>query len=75
MTGSSSPERCATTTGTTMATETAASGTLRVNAQRHQAPTGTRARAVSAADDGCVITARKGDDVPQFVEALLQALS
>lgn len=27
-----------------------------------------------AVRDGCVITARKGDDVPQFVEALVQAL-
>jgi protease I len=28
-----------------------------------------------AVRDGCVITARKGDDIPQFVEALVQALA
>jgi hypothetical protein len=52
MTGSSCPERCATTTGTTMATETAASGTLRAKAHTLQAATGTTERARSAADDG-----------------------
>ena len=59
MTGSSSPERCATTTGTTMATETAASGTLRAKAHRLQAATGTAVRARSAADDGWVIAATR----------------
>src|SRR5215207_7249340 len=59
MTGSSCPERCATTTGTTIATETAASGTPGANAHRLQAATGTAVRARSAADDGCVIAATR----------------
>src|SRR4029453_15015095 len=52
MTGSSSPERCATTTGTTIATETAASGTLGAKAHRLQAAAGKAVRATSAVDDG-----------------------
>jgi hypothetical protein len=57
MTGSSCPERCATTTGMTMATETAASGTLGAKAHRPKATTGTAVRTRSAADEGWVIAA------------------
>jgi hypothetical protein len=61
MTGSSSPERCTTTTGTTMATETAASRTLRAKAHRPKAATGTAVRARSAADDGWVTAATRAN--------------
>src|SRR5215207_10289744 len=57
MTGSSCPECCATTTGTTIATETAASGTLQAKAHRLQAATGTAVRTMSVADEGWVIAA------------------
>src|SRR5262245_35603431 len=59
MSGSSSPDRCATTVGTTTATEAAISGTLGAKAQTPKAATGTAARMRSPAEDGWVIAATR----------------
>src|SRR6476660_1680430 len=53
--GSSSPERCAATTGTVTATEITSNGTFGLTAQTANATTGTAARARLAAEDGSTI--------------------
>src|SRR5690242_9378462 len=57
MSGSSCPERCATTTGTTTATEISGSGRAGKDAQMPRATTGTAARTKPSADDGSTETA------------------
>ena len=57
MSGSSSPERCATTTGTITPKAAAASGTRRVYAQSPNATTGAAARARSIAEAGSTVAA------------------